>query len=242
MAVSPFGIPAPVPQPGTSYTLDSLDARLTQAVALNDPRAGAKGIWTQHTVAGPGGRSVVRWYEILGGGTSPTLRRQGDVASATDSVFNGAVSPSIGGDSAAVFYNRGGASTLPVIGAQTRNASTPLGSLDAGELLIGQSSAADQDFTCGSGSPTTPCRWGDYSGTSPDPLNVGVVWGSNQVTGGCYILCGFFAQVRRAQQAMEPAHRTTLGPQPGESQGAEAVAGSSNPILRLPGPDGGGSP
>jgi uncharacterized repeat protein (TIGR01451 family) len=194
VTVPTFGIPAPVPQPGTSYTLDSLDARLTQTVAVNDPTAGgAKGIWTQHTVAGPGGRSVVRWYEILGG-TPPTLRQQGDVGSPTDFVFNGAVSPSIGGASAAVFYNRGGTSTLPVIGAQTRSASTPLGSLDAGELLIGQSSAADLDFTCGYSAPTDPCRWGDYAGASPDPLNADVVWGSNQTTGPCYILCGFFAQ------------------------------------------------
>ena len=194
VAVPTFGIPAPVPQAGTSYTLDTLDARLTQAVAVNDPSAGgAKGIWTQHTVAGPGGRSVVRWYEILGG-APPTLRQQGDVGSPTDFVFNGAVSPSIGGDRAAVFYNLGGSSTLPVIAAQGRGASTPLGSLDAGELVIAQSSATDLDFTCGYSKPTDPCRWGDYSGASPDPINPGVVWGSNQVTGPCYVLCGFFAQ------------------------------------------------
>jgi hypothetical protein len=194
VTVPTFDIPAPVPQPGTSYTLDSLDARLTQAVAVNDPGAGgAKGIWTQHTVAGTGGRSVVRWYEILGG-APPTLRQHGDVGSPTDFVFNGAISPSIGGGSAAVFYNRGGASTLPVIGAQTRTASTPLGSLDPGELVIGQSSAADLDFSCGASSATSPCRWGDYAGASPDPLNDGVVWGSSQVTGSCFIFCGFFAQ------------------------------------------------
>ena len=78
VAVPTFDIPAPVPQPGTSDTLDSLDARLTQAVAVNDPGAGgAKGIWTQHTVAGPGGRSVVRWYEILAGtpADAPSTRR-----------------------------------------------------------------------------------------------------------------------------------------------------------------------
>jgi Fibronectin type III domain len=194
VAISTFGVPAPVPQPGTSYTLDSLDARLTQAVAVNDPGAGgAKGIWTQHTIAGPGGRSIVRWYELLGG-AAPTLRQQGDVASATDFVFNGAVSPSRGGDSAAVFYNRGSASTLPVIGAQTRSASTPLNTLDAGELVLAQSSASDLDFTCGYSSPTAPCRWGDYAGATPDPANAGVVWGSSQVTGPCVIFCGFFAQ------------------------------------------------
>ena len=194
VGVSQFDVPAPVPQPGTSYTLDSLDARLTQAVAVNDPGAGgAKGIWTQHTVASPSGRSIVRWYEILGGAT-PTRRQQGDISSSTDFVFNGAISPSIGGDSAAIFYNRGGASTLPILGAQTRSASTPLNGMDAGELVIGQSSSNDLDFTCGYYGPTTPCRWGDYAGASPDSANPGVVWGSSQVTGPCYIFCGLFAQ------------------------------------------------
>jgi hypothetical protein len=212
VAVSTFDIPAPVPQPGTSYTLDSLDARLTQAVAVDDPGAGgAKGIWTQHTVAGPGGRSVVRWYEILGG-ASPTLRQQADVSSPTDFVFNGAVSPSIGGDSAAVFYNRGGVSTLPVIGARTRSASTPLSSLDTGELVIAQSTATDLDFTCGYSSPTAPCRWGDYAGASPDPQNPGVVWGSNQVTGPCLIFCGLFAQWQTQNFAVVAS--TVTGPVP----------------------------
>src|SRR5215212_1758558 len=194
VTVPTFDIPAQVPQAGTSYVLDTLDARLTQAVAVNDPGAGgAKGIWTQHTVAGPGGRSIVRWYEIVGG-TPPTLRQQGDIGSPTDFVWNGAISPSIGGDSAAVFYNRGGGSVLPAIAARTRTSATALGSMDAGELVIAQSSATDLDFTCGYSQPSDPCRWGDYAGASPDPVNAGVIWGSNQITGPCYILCGFFAQ------------------------------------------------
>ena len=194
VAVSAFGIPAPVPQSGTTDVLDTLDARLTQAVAVNDPGAGgAKGIWTQHTIAGPGGRSIVRWYEILGG-TPATLRQQGDVSSPTDFVWNGAISPSIGGDSAAVFYNRGGGSVLPVIAAQSRTAATPLNGMEPGELVIAQSSAMDLDFTCQYSKPTDPCRWGDYAGASPDPAHPGVVWGSSQITGPCLIFCGFFAQ------------------------------------------------
>ncbi len=194
VSIPAFGVPAPVPQAGTTDVLDTLDARLTQAVADNDPGAnGAKGIWTQHTVAGPDGRSIVRWYEILGG-TPPTLRQTGDVSSPTDYIWNGAISPTSTGDSAAVFYNRGGGSVLPVIAAQSRSSATPLGSMDAGELVIAQSSAIDQDFTCQYSKPTDPCRWGDYAGATPDPVNVGVVWGSSQVTGPCYILCGFFAQ------------------------------------------------
>jgi hypothetical protein len=194
VAVSTFDIPAPVPQAGTTNVLDTLDARLTQAVAVNDPGAGgAKGIWTQHTIAGAGGRSIVRWYEILGASPA-TLRQQGDVSSPTDFVWNGAISPSIGGDSAAVFYNRGGGSVLPVIGARSRTSATPLDAMDPGELVVATSSATDLDFTCQYSKPTDPCRWGDYAGASPDPAHPGVVWGSSQITGPCYILCGFFAQ------------------------------------------------
>jgi hypothetical protein len=190
---------------------------------------------------------VVRWYEILGGAT-PTLRQHGDVGSPTDFVFNGAVSPSIGGGSAAVFYNRGGASTLPVIGAQTRSASTPLGSLDPGELLIGQSSAADLDFTCGYSKPTDPCRWGDYAGASPDPLNDGVIWGSSQVTGPCYIFCGFFAQWQTQNFSVvatsaAPPVLTTITVQPASASvqnggtqqfSATAYDQNNNPLVSQP--------
>jgi uncharacterized repeat protein (TIGR01451 family) len=223
VGVPAFDVPAPVPQPGTSDTIDSLDARLTQAVAVNDPGAGgAKGIWTQHTVMGPGGRSVVRWYEILAG-APPTLRQQGDIGSPTDFVFNGAVSPSIDGGSAAVFYNRGGTATLPVIGAQSRTQSTPLGTMDQGELLIGQSTAADQDFTCGYSKPTDPCRWGDYAGASPDPMHNGVIWGSSQVTGPCSPLCGFFAQWQTQNFAVDASIPTP--PPPGNWVGTYGADG-----------------
>jgi fibronectin type 3 domain-containing protein len=189
VAVGSFDIPAPAPQPGTTLKLDTLDARLTQAVAAYDPDAGAVGLWTQHTIAGPGGRSVVRWYEVLP--ATATLRQQGQVESATDFVFNGAISPTSNGDAAAVFYNRSSSLQSTLIGGQTRNASTPLGSMEPGELLLGTSTTFDRDFSCSAG---TPCRWGDYAGATPDPVNSGVVWGSNQVTGACYVLCGWFAQ------------------------------------------------
>src|SRR5207248_5358004 len=64
--VPTFLIPSNVPQPGTSNLIDTLDGPLTQAVAHADPAVGGReAIWTQHTIAGPGGRSVVRWYEVV---------------------------------------------------------------------------------------------------------------------------------------------------------------------------------
>jgi predicted phage tail protein len=68
--------------------------------------------------------------------------------------------------------------------------------------LLGTSSAVDQDFSC---TTATPCRWGDYAGASPDPLNANVVWGSSQVTGACFIICGLFAQWQTRNFAMEVA-------------------------------------
>lgn len=144
--VTPFAFPANVPQPGTANQLDSSDTRLTQAVAKVDPDAGSPAVWTQHTVAGPGGRAVVRWYEILAGAV-PALRQQGAVGDASHFVFNGAVSPAMDGTTAAIFYNVGSGSQLAQVRARTRQGATPLGTFD-GEVVLATSAAATQDFSC----------------------------------------------------------------------------------------------
>jgi fibronectin type 3 domain-containing protein len=238
LTVPSFDIPGSAPQPGTTFTLDTLDARLTQAVAVDDPGAGgAKGIWTQHTVAGPGGRSIVRWYELLAG-ASPSVRQQGAVSSTTDFVFNAAISPTIGGDGAAIFYNRSSSTLLPVIAGLSRGPSTPLGTMDAGELLLGTSSASDLDPSC---TASTPCRWGDYSGATPDPVNAGVVWGSNQVTGDCFILCGWFSQWATRNFAVVASTGSPSPTVPGAPQALSATAGDGTVSLSWspPGSDGG---
>ncbi len=154
---------------------------MTQAVAHPDPSAGgAEAVWTQHTINGLGGRSVVRWYELLP--ASNTVRQQGEVASATDFVFNGAISPSISGNDAVVIYNRGGLSNLPLVAGQGRSAAAALGTLDSGETVLATSTAADTDLSC-SAPYGPPCRWGDYAGASPDPMNPGVVWATEEWSG-----------------------------------------------------------
>ena len=199
-----YSIPAGVPQPGVPYLIDSLDGRLTQAVAHNDPSAGAEAVWTQQTVAGSGGRTIVRWYEILPGAL--TIRQQGQLSSATDNYWNAAISPSIAGNDAMIEYNRGSSTLLSLIGAQTRTSTTPLGQMDAGEVLLGSSSAPDQETAFQTNCTPNPCRWGDYSGATPDPSNPGVVWGSNQVDGGA--IFGF------AQWSTQNFAITTNGPPP----------------------------
>jgi hypothetical protein len=178
ITVNSYDVPADVPQPQNS--LDTLDGQLTQAVGRRDPDAGAFAVWTQHTIAGAGGLSVVRWYELLP--ESLSVRQEGSVASATNFIFNGAISTSTNGNDAVVEYNSASSSQTPTVAAQSRQGSTPLGSMDAGEVVLASSTDVDVDFSCGA-PYGPPCRWGDYSGATPDPVNAGVVWGSNMFTG-----------------------------------------------------------
>lgn len=183
ISVSGYGVPANVPQPGTARTLDSSDTRLTQAVENPDPDAsGAEAVWTQHTINGAGGRSVVRWYELLpgncGGGSCPpsAKRQEGNISSATDFVFNGAISPTTTGNSAMIDFNQGSPANLVSVRVQSRVGTDTLGTM-ANESTLITSSVIDRDFSC------SPCRWGDYAAASPDPSDSSLVWGSNQYNG-----------------------------------------------------------
>lgn len=184
--VNAYSLPANVPQPGSPFALDTGDARLTQAVAHVDPTHG-EAVWTQHTIAGPGGYySAVRWYELLpgncSGGTcgSTTVRQQGNITVSSQFVFNGAISPDLNGNDAVINYNVGSSTLLAQIRSRSRISTTGLGAM-VNEVTLGSSNAADQDFTCQTASKV--CRWGDYAGASPDPSVHNHVWGSNQVNG-----------------------------------------------------------
>jgi hypothetical protein len=59
--------------------------------------------------------------------------------------------------------------------------------MDAGEVVLGSSATFDQETLFQGNCTTNPCRWGDYSGASPDPSNAGVVWGSNQLVGPAFL-------------------------------------------------------
>jgi YD repeat-containing protein len=175
IAVTPFAIPANAPQAGTTFVLDTSDARLTQAVARTDPAAGAEAVWTQHSVDGPGGRSVVRWYELLP--AQLAARQTGTVAEAPDFAFNGAISPTGDGANAVIDYNASGPASAPRIAARSRRAAAPAG-VTSSAVTLATSAGPLQDGSC------SPCRWGDYASAVPDPLDSTVVWGSNQFVAG----------------------------------------------------------
>jgi hypothetical protein len=177
ITVNPYTVPLSAPQSGggTNYVIDTLDGRLTQAVG--DP---VTGIWTQHTVNGPGNRSVVDWYELTFPGSNPI--QQGVVSSSIDFVFNAAISPTSDAQGAAIEYNRSSSSIFPLIAAQVRGAGTAANQMAPGELILATSSATVMDFSCNNPvfTPSIPCRWGDYSAATPDPVQTNVVWGTNE--------------------------------------------------------------
>ena len=175
IAVTPYAVPANAPQASSPNLLDTSDARLTQAIARVDPATGSRAVWTQHTVDGPAGRSVVRWYELLPG--QLVARQTGTVGEGADFAFNGAISPASDGASAMINYNTSGTASLPRVLARTRRGSSPPGQMSDPVELATSSSPYD-DFSC------SPCRWGDYAGAVPDPVDPSVVWGTNEYSAG----------------------------------------------------------
>jgi hypothetical protein len=193
LTVPSFSVPANAPQPGTPNVIDTLDGRLTQAVAHADPGAGGReAVWTQHTIDGPGGRSVVRWYEIVP--SSSAVRQRGTLADPSAFLFNAAVSPAADGQSAAIVFNAAGPTVRPAIRASVRRAAAPAGTVGF-PLAIASSASSLKDFSCAPPTPNDPpiCRWGDYPGATPDPGTTNVVWGTNQYSGGSRWLSRNFA-------------------------------------------------
>ncbi len=178
-SVTAFAFPPNAPQSGTAAVLDTLDARLTNAVSGLDPSKSTTAIWTQHTVASGGGRSEVRWYEL---GAAVNLRL-GTISDGSLYTFNAAISPDRKvsgstkrfGDAFVVGFNTSSASAFVRIQMVSQWADNVMSQF----VEVRASPGFNADFSC------NVCRWGDYSGATPDPAsnqysNHGRVWLSNQ--------------------------------------------------------------
>jgi hypothetical protein len=185
LSVSSFSVPANAPQKGTSAVLDTLDDRLTQAVSGIDPAHGSVAIWTQHAVSGGAGAEE-RWYEINPGG--PNVFQSGTVSSSSLYVFNGAISPDRAvsgsgtgfGSDMVLGFSTSSSTANPAIQMVTKAGTSAQSAIQ----LVKQSAASNVDFSCVA-PYGPPCRWGDYSGATPDPAaslsgSVGQVWLANQ--------------------------------------------------------------
>jgi hypothetical protein len=186
ITVPSYSVPPNVTQPGGGVNkVDSSDTRLTQSATTVDPKIKTFGIWTQHTVAGPGGKgSVVRWYELRDGATTPVQAGTIAAPGTGNFAFNAAISPNIVGSSAGINYNTGGPTTL--ISLRSRiHLGTAANGVTTNETVLGTSTGIVNDFSCPSHSGSSrPCRWGDYAGASFDPVaaNHFAVWGTGELT------------------------------------------------------------
>lgn len=159
--VAGFSEPADMPAQGSATPLDSVGSRLMNAVY----RDGA--IYAAHAVAGPGGRSACRWYQI---GVSPlSVQQSGEVS---DPVYYLAF-PGIA-------VNGDGDIALGLAGSHSgvfgscfytgRRASDPAGQMGPPTLLKAGQAAHNILDQFGRN------RWGDYSLTTVDPLDDSTFW------------------------------------------------------------------
>lgn len=186
---APLNPPLGIPEPGsaaTGDTLDPLDGRLTQAVAVTDPATGKEGIWTQQTLAAPvssdgSTTTFIEWYELTPGSTSPTKSGPTPGVLNGSDAFNGAISPTSDGREVAIFYNSASPTQLPDFRVESDRSDSLTGPED---IQLATSGYEDHDFSCPSwtGEDDVPCSWGEYSGASPDPSNPCLVWGTGQIT------------------------------------------------------------
>ena len=184
VTVNSYSMPASAPQKDSPYLLDTLDGRFEAAVAATDPSNGNKlAVWTAHAVATNDGSAVEeRWYELDPGATTPI--QGGSVSASPLFVWNGAVSPdranngttSSFGGSMAMSVSTSSTTSYPAIQLVWKKA----GSTQSGLTNLVQATGPNVDFSC---ADTGTCRWGDYSGASPDPAAsgaIGKVWLGNQ--------------------------------------------------------------
>ena len=187
LAVASYQMPANAPQKGATQVLDTMDTRLTHAVAGFDPRIGATAVWTAHTVFGGAGAED-RWYEIGTAGT-PQVVQAGKVTDPTLYVWNGAVSPdraaddatdatAVTGSNMVMGFNTSSANTYSALQIVSKRGADG----QSGMVLVKQSLGPNIDFACGGGNSGNVCRWGDYAGAVPDPLmsSGGEVWLSGE--------------------------------------------------------------
>ncbi len=178
VTINSWSVPPQAPELGSSYTLDTMDGRLRQAVSGFDPTNSATAVWTAQCIAGGAGAKE-RWYEIDPSALS--MLQSGSVSDPSLYVFNGAIAPnravmptgSAGGNSMVMGFNTSSAVSYPDIEMVSKVPGSPL----ASPRVETTSDGPNVDFSC---TTQLGCRWGDYSGASPDPTDSYRVWLTNQ--------------------------------------------------------------
>ncbi len=168
VAVEPYTYPSHPPQKGSSIKPYLFEPRFWSCAQANGS------IWAVHHVDNT--RSRARWYEFdLNGwpntGT-PSVHQWGEI-NLGGGIYTFFPSIAVDADNnAAITYARSASNEYISIGRAVRAAADPLGEFRPGQVVKTSANAH------------TSGRWGDYSGTQPDPLNPGTFWGHHEWTNG----------------------------------------------------------
>lgn len=148
-----------VPQPGTTNRLDMLGDRLMFRLAYRKFASGTEQLLVSHSIT-----TGYRWYEVRDPNGAPTVFQQGTFAPDTNTRWMGSIASDKNGN-IALGYTLGSATVFPSVFFTGRNPGDPLGSMQTEQAIVN-----------GSGSQTSPTRWGDYSDMTVDPADDCTLW------------------------------------------------------------------
>jgi hypothetical protein len=157
-----------IPQAGTTNRLDSLADRLMYRAAYRN-FGNHEALVVNHAVTA--GTSVgVRWYELRGVTTTPSLFQSGTFAPDASFRWMGSAAMDQSGN-IAIGYSVSSTAINPQIRVTGRLAGDPAGTLTQGETTI---------VTSGGAQTGALTRWGDYSSMSVDPVDDCTFYYSNE--------------------------------------------------------------
>jgi Cep192 domain 4 len=148
-----------VAQPNTTNRLDMLGDRLMYRLAYRKFADGHEALVTSHSIT-----TGYRWYEIRDPNGSPTVFQQGTFAPDTSTRWMGSIAMDQNGN-IGMGYTVGSSTIFPSVFFTGRNPGDPLGAMQTEQAIVN-----------GSGSQTSPTRWGDYSAMTIDPADDCTFW------------------------------------------------------------------
>jgi hypothetical protein len=156
-----------VPEAGTRTTLDALDDRLMYRVAYRN-FGDHEALLANHSV-NAGGRAGVRWYEVRGAGSAPSIYQSGTYAPDSNYRWMGSLAMDHAGD-IGLGFSVSSASINPQIHYTGRLPGDPLGTMGGEQTIIN-----------GTGSQNNRLhRWGDYTSMAVDPSDDCTFWYTNE--------------------------------------------------------------
>ncbi len=165
---NPEDAPGCVPQAGVAMKLDEISDRMMYRAAYRN-FGDHEALVATHTVARviekkKANGAALRWYELRGLSTAPSVYQQGTYAPDTSWRWMGSIGMDYAGDMG-IGYSLSGPGIHPHIAYTGRTPSDSAGTMESEGIIM-----------AGKGSQRESERWGDYSALSIDPIDDCTFW------------------------------------------------------------------